>query len=511
MKILAVSLLRLGDLIQQIPLLKGLRADYPEAEIHILINKQFFQSRVLLGNLVDKFHFFDREELQKGLGEASYNIFWSYTEVEKQIAELKAQSYDQIYNLTHTRLSAYLVGLIKAPVRGLRYDQGRFQGLESRWMRYFNERFSGTGQSIFHYVEALGSALDIARVQPAAVFPWAKKEKLILMQCLTSDIKKNWSLAKFQQLKKNLNESLGDYRIKILSADFERESLLQVFSAEDLIVCDLSEAQEHLKRACLLITGDTSIKHLAAQVGTPLVELVLGSSDFYKTRAFTPFAWAVRTPAACAPCAHSSKCPKSSHVCAEELTVEAAFTAVWNALSQAPFPVVYSESQELERAVWSAYLGQNSPATLNISGETKTLALQKQVVLDGMLERIQKGFQESSGKMASEKKLEIQEIENLIVCAQDILKGGWDREGYFIKFIEALTVPFQNRNEFFQRLQNSLTETSELLSLRKDTIHRVTEKSQEGLYNAKGIEQLSNDRTSKVGASSTRNTQDADL
>ena len=165
MKILVVSLLRLGDIIQQEPLLRGLREKNPQAEIHVLINRQFANVETLLGGIVDRFFYFDREALQKGLGEAGYNILWSYTKLEGLINELSGQNYDQVLNFTHNKLSAYIVGAIQAhDKRGLHQQDGRFQGLENRWLRYFNDRFSGAQRSLFHYVELLGKAFDLSLI-----------------------------------------------------------------------------------------------------------------------------------------------------------------------------------------------------------------------------------------------------------------------------------------------------------------------------------------------------------
>ncbi len=65
MKILVLSLLRLGDIIQQEPLLKGLREKHPSAEIHLLLNRQFASVERVLDSVVDKYIYFDRESLQK--------------------------------------------------------------------------------------------------------------------------------------------------------------------------------------------------------------------------------------------------------------------------------------------------------------------------------------------------------------------------------------------------------------------------------------------------------------
>lgn len=141
MKILVVSLLRMGDIFQQVPLLKELRKQHPHADIHLLINKQFSGVVPLLKELVHSFHFFDRESIQKGMGEASYNILWPYMKVSQLIENLRVERFDLIYNFTHTKLSAHLVGLLGVPVKGISASAGKFHGLDNRWIKYFNDHF----------------------------------------------------------------------------------------------------------------------------------------------------------------------------------------------------------------------------------------------------------------------------------------------------------------------------------------------------------------------------------
>ncbi|HWU43597.1 MAG TPA: glycosyltransferase family 9 protein, partial [Bdellovibrio sp.] len=338
-----------GDIIQQEPLLRGLRQKYPEAEIHLLLNKQFASIGKLLADVVDQFIEFDRESLQKGLGEANCNILWSYSRLEELVNSLNTQGYDQIFNFTHNKLSAYLIGALQAPQKnGLYHQNEKFCGLENRWLRYFNDRFSGTQKSLFHYVELLSGSFGIPAVSKTS--HEKIKSKWILLQPLTSDVKKNWGLRNFLELKKTIETVLVDYRVGVLGAPFEREQLSKVFSDNDLVICDLVEVQEHLRKTALLISGDTSIKHLAASMGTPLVEIVIGSSDSGKTGALSENVRRVQTTVNCAPCSHSQPCHQKSHLCAEEIQIDQVFAKVWEQLSNEPRSLQW-ETRDLERAV----------------------------------------------------------------------------------------------------------------------------------------------------------------
>jgi len=514
MKILVVSLLRLGDLIQQAPLLQGLREKHPHAEIHLLLNRQFADVRRILGDTVDKYIHFDRENLQKGLGEASYNILWSYSQLEKLVHELNAESYDLALNFTHNKLSAYLIGAVDAKEKkGLYQQDGRFQGLHNRWLRYFNDRFSGTQKSLFHYVELLGKAFSIP-VKSAPAAPVKAKSKLVLFQCLTSDSKKNWGLENFHQLKRTIEISLVDYEVMILGAPFEKETLLKVFSEKDLLICDLVEARKHLQNAALLVTGDTSIKHLAAQTGTPIVEIAIGSSDILKTGAYSARTVALTSAVACAPCSHSQPCSQKTHICAEDISMERVFGAVWDQLSGEKI-AERNALLSLERAVWSLYLDSGEMAVEPSHREALQSAQdvwQARTQLYSMWLTKAREALPAREVLATHKTFQSTDVAGLVLCAQDILKSKQDEAGYFQPFVEALLTRFTQPVQIYDRVHAALQEVEELLSIREQFTHHLQTLSMEGgVYYAKGIGQLPISGFEEAGESLQRNPENAEL
>lgn len=521
MKILVLSLLRLGDIIQQGPLLKGLRKKYPAAEIHLLLNRQFTSVERVLDGVVDKYIYFDREALQKGLGEASYNILWSYKQVENLVERLDQESYDIAYNFTHNKLSAYLLGALNiSDKRGLYQEEGRFQGLTNPWLKYFNDRFSGTQKSLFHYVELLGKAFDIPTPMTTVLTP-KKNSKLILLQCLTSDSKKNWGLEKFHQLKRTLEISLIDYEVLVLGAGFERETLLKVFSEKDLLICDLSEARKHLQNAAVLVTGDTSIKHMAAQTGTPIVEIAIGSSDPVKTSAYSSQTMILKAHVPCAPCGHSQACSQKSHLCAEDVTVEQVFGAVWDQVSGEKI-AQQSLVRSLERTVWGLYLDQGQsdtisalqPILMNYSAACLNQAIpqwiEQSALYQEWLEKA-RAVLPTREFLAAKRNFQSSDITDLILCAQDILKSRKDEAGYFQSFVEALLSRFNHPVQIYDRVSTALQEAEELLKIRTECTRYLYPVSTEGAYYAKGIGQLPINSFDEIGKSVQRNRENAEL
>ncbi|RYZ84203.1 MAG: hypothetical protein EOP04_18450 [Proteobacteria bacterium] len=327
MKILGISLLRLGDLVLQMPLIAGLKQKHPGSEIHMLINKQFSQVEFLFAGIVDKFIYFDREQLQKSCGESEFNIFWGLKNLKTLITELNFENYDSVYNFTHNRLTAHIAGLVSAREQyGIYSDQGKFHGLNNPWIQFFNSYFGTPEAAGFHYTELLAKALEIPLKAASSKSIKGAGEKLILLQPLTSDRKKNWQIAGYQKLAKRIFIET-DYTVRILGAPFERQILSAYFTENELLICDLEEASRQIKKSALLVTGDTSVKHIAALYEVPILELSLGSSQPLQTGAYSHESVILESKVHCGPCPHSSPCSQVTQICADQMSVEAVFMA----------------------------------------------------------------------------------------------------------------------------------------------------------------------------------------
>ena len=343
MKILVVSLLRLGDIVMATGALAALRRQYPGCDLHILINRQFVQLSSLIP-LVDQVKTFDREGLQKSLGDVESNLFEAYESVRLLVEELDEEKYDLVVNLTHNRLSGYLMSLLQAPSKlGLCLDSKGQADFGSYWFRLLNRQAEAESDEVFHYTDVFIFAIagveelfrphlqetDAGRRQAQACVDMEDKP-YITVQTLTSDAKKNWPLEKYFEALRLFAEAHPDVRIVLLASPNEAptvDKLLRQLQAADIdaqmAVCGLDGAFSLLKRARLLLTGDTSIKHLASAAGTPIVELSLGSSDFHRTGSYSQNAVILQSKEVCAPCVHSKGCHRTAHFCADRVPADA--------------------------------------------------------------------------------------------------------------------------------------------------------------------------------------------
>lgn len=364
----------------QKPLLEDLRRRHPGARIDVLVNASAVKAARAI-DAADEWIAFDREGLQKRAGTAELPILAPVREVEGLMRDLSARDYDLIVNFTHNRLSAHLAaGILAGEKRGLLAEGRGFRALENRWLRHFNERFGWKGATPFHYVELLAGSFGLGAA-PAEAKPRGKR---VLLQPLTSDPKKNWSLTEWKNLLNELRARAPGFEIAVVGAPFEEEALVRHFETEDLMIAGLGEVRRMLAETALVITGDTSIKHLAVNEGVPVLEIALGSSEPRLTGAYQNGARILSSAVACAPCPPSSTCRKLSHECGESIASEEIAAVAMKMLSGASgrarviggeWTATGSFAEAFEKSVWRAFLDGNGIRASSIAAAFVTAAL----------------------------------------------------------------------------------------------------------------------------------------
>lgn len=323
MKKLFISLLRAGDFIMQKPILASQAANH---EVHVLVNDEFQQLKALYPEFT--FHFFPRQELQMIINQPHTSLLKPFENLRALMANLNEERFDEVLNLTHNRLSAYLMDQLEAPSkRGLQFSLDKFLPLENEYQKLFNEVFSVNQRSPIHYVAILAKSLGLPIPKMSQAEDRSDK-RTIYLQVLTSDEKKNWSLHKWMALLSQMKMQFPQYKVKVLAAPFEFDKLKTYFNPQDLEVTSLFELREQLKNARMLITGDTSAAHLAAETRTPCMVISLGSSDPTKTAPWMFGAWVLSAKTACAPCVHSFPCSQKTHLCGEDIKVSSVMSVL---------------------------------------------------------------------------------------------------------------------------------------------------------------------------------------
>jgi len=354
-RVLFIQLLRIGDVLMSVGVISAYRRQNPDAELHLLVNRQCEQLKGTF-TAIDQFHFFDRDVIQTSLGEVHRSVFEGYDRVFDLLESLDVYGFDLVVNLTQNRLSGHLTEAIQAKTKlGLSLSaQGRADfGAEP--FRELNRMADHRGAGQTHLVDVFREALDLSVTQVIEGSRVAlteteagiieadqifrdipQGETVIAVQATTSDLKKNWRLDAFRALFDGLMERKSGLRFLVLGAAHEADRLRPLLASKgvSLAICSLSGAFSVLRRSQLLITLDTSIKHLAALAQTPVVEICLGSSDPYRTGVYQDSAWLISSEVACAPCEHSRPCTQVRHECGDRLSPLVVLQAVENRLGR---------------------------------------------------------------------------------------------------------------------------------------------------------------------------------
>jgi ADP-heptose:LPS heptosyltransferase len=335
MKILVIQLLRLGDILMSAPVLAGLRKKYPNAEIHFLGFKNCSHIESLFSDAIH-WHWIDRDHIQSAIAGRDYSFMQAQDILEKQLKSLKMAKLDLVLNLTQTRFSGWICNhLGVAQTVGLQFDgQGRAR-FGSNWFQYLNDYTAAGKGETFHYIDLFryGSSLEDQGVQwkfvrqPIAI----PDGPYVLVQALTSDEKKSYPLVQWRQALSSFLLTHPDYNVVILAAPSEQSQLEAEFGGMSRVrvaPCSLGQALTLMDGADLLVTGDTSIKHLACDSDISVIELSLGSSDLRKTGIYKSGSWIMQGRAPCMPCSHYSPCSQKQHECSRQISPEAVALAM---------------------------------------------------------------------------------------------------------------------------------------------------------------------------------------
>lgn len=321
MRILTLSLLRLGDFFHHVHLLREIRRRAEAAgrtgavEMHVLAFADVKVAEKLFPEF--RFHFLPRAELQIELVERDRSWRRALLLLKNSLRELNEYDFAVTYNLTHTAFSGRVMDLIACPEKkGLRFEDGR-PILEGQGLRYVNEIWAFEKEPLFNWVDA--TAVSVESSEPPILGSRAGGGGEIWLQPLTSDPKKNWSIPKWRELARRLRAQNRTFRF--IAAPGEG-AVLATALGEDVFEMTFAAIRDTRERCALLVAGDTSVLHFAVLEQIPVMGLYLGSANPFKTPPRQKGAAIWWSQVGCAPCAHRSDCRQVSQVCEEALGAE---------------------------------------------------------------------------------------------------------------------------------------------------------------------------------------------
>jgi ADP-heptose:LPS heptosyltransferase len=332
-KILIIALTRMGDLLQSSPTIIGLKNQYPNAEITIVVDKQF--SSICKGIPgIDDVYVMDMGFLARGINEGGEGLVMAYEYVCKLVDDLRAYSFDMCLNMSNSAYTALLIKLlnIKTNTGWLSDDEG-FRVMADPWAMLFSAfvYHSNRDYNELNLVDIFRCAAKVTKHPHKLCYEPSKESynkiddflsktfksesgPLIAIQVGASQEKRQWAAKKFALLTRYLIEDLNA-RILYTGAPSETniiEAVQAEYSHPQAVSIagrtSIDELGAVLDRTDLLITGDTGPMHLSVAVGTPVVAVFLASALCYETGPYSAGNIVVQPQISCNPCNPNYSC-----------------------------------------------------------------------------------------------------------------------------------------------------------------------------------------------------------
>jgi len=265
----------------------------------------------------------------------SQKILGSFKYFKSEIEKLKSVHYDEIYNISHTIVSAYISTLLDGDVKGgLCLDSERYRRIEGPWARYFFAGNLNRGINPFHLADVqigiadgfsnglsgyqitikdnLDEVLDKYLEQNGISIDSSKK--WIALQCGASDESKRWEASKFGSVGKEIKEKL-DAEIILLGTgeEVENNEIASFVLNNDVInltgKTSIRELTAIISKCDMLISNDTGTMHLAGALGVRSIVLTLGNALSDETGPYSEGSYIVEPSIECFPCSFRVNCP----------------------------------------------------------------------------------------------------------------------------------------------------------------------------------------------------------
>lgn len=332
-KILLIKLTRMGDILEAQPLLRNIRQQEPHAQITMMVNETFRAAAALLTE-VDEILSFPLFDMVFDIREARGDLVDHYQRFEAFAEQLSAVNYDLVLNLTNSRLSGVLMGLVKArQKRGLIFEAEGHREVLGVLIRYFGANEAMRGFSPFNlsdFMRGLYGDLTVPPPSTLRISAEAHRQASELLgespegtvwvgiQLGASEACKRWRLDHFAEAARGLlaSAAVRGLRLVLLGTAEEQplaERFLQLLPADAPVLSlvgqtGLATLAGVVSRLRLLISNDTGTMHLAACLDVRVLNLSLGSAWFRETAPWGEGHLVLEPRIECRPCDFSFVC-----------------------------------------------------------------------------------------------------------------------------------------------------------------------------------------------------------
>lgn len=327
-KILLINLKKFGDIFQSGHLVSSIRSLHPNAQIDILcFEESMSATKTLVG--ITNISRINRKKITSFFKNNIYSDGMAFNEFEKSLKKVIANKYTRIINYSNDRVSTYLASyissILNADVAGIHFNSKNSVQHSNNFSIVLNDILTTSAlcplnfNDTYHYlcgIEANHKQNTKIKSNPAhdktasENFDRLRASKkngdqkihIIGVQLCTSSKTKNIPKEILTQTLERFLD-LPNFIPILLNAPTQEERNLVKEINQKLdnrlvsVEADFIALPSVLKGIDLLLTPDTSIKHMADLVNTPCLEISLGEAPFLKQGTINPKSAIISLPA----------------------------------------------------------------------------------------------------------------------------------------------------------------------------------------------------------------------
>jgi len=276
-KILVINLARMGDIVQSLPMLNGLKRIYPESSLSLLVNKSFSQVCSLMPH-IDECIPVDFSCVKKCMYSEHSTVDKIYQYLSTFYEILRKQNYNKVINITPHYIGYYSSLLAKNRIG--HSDES------SDWYNFYISITRNWKTLPIHVADLFSKVAGISPYIPSeglsiSAEAYCRADQLLKRQgvCDTdiligfhtgaSTPEKQWPIRFYQELAKNIIDTLGA-KIILLGSDEDPaagnnfKALFCDHVINAINQTDLETLGALTKRIKVLVTNDTGPMHIAA-------------------------------------------------------------------------------------------------------------------------------------------------------------------------------------------------------------------------------------------------------
>lgn len=326
-RVLVVQLARLGDLVQTWPLLRRLKAAWPEAGLAMVCDAGLIPL-CALGPPVEQVHGLETSLLA---ALAQRQPVAAGRRLGARLQDLRACGCEVVVNVNFSRLSLLLTHGVGVPALGYRPLAGGREFGRPPWLAYVFALAHARRLNRLHVSDVFRHLAPAAPEEPfPAAFPGAAGgEPWVGLVPGTRHPKRTWPPAAFARLITLVAAEMpvrfvlfGTPAEQPLGEAIRRELPGSLLARLQNLMGEtgLRELSEELTGLSLLISGDTGALHLAAALGVPCLGLFFGPAQAWETGPYGAGHLVLQAEPPCHPCREGEPCPDPE--CVRLLTPE---------------------------------------------------------------------------------------------------------------------------------------------------------------------------------------------